>query len=131
MMESLIPALDEWSVPEQHIHYEAFGPASLTKSTRKKTPEQKGDAAFSPVTVTFVKSEKSIAWDGSEASLLEFAEKNGVEIASGCRAGGCGSCQVVIEEGEVEYLHAPDFDPDPGCCLLCVSRPKRNLTLQA
>ncbi len=65
------------------------------------------------------------------SSLLELAKNNGVEINSGCRAGGCGSCQVSIEEGEVEYLQSQDYDPDPGCCLLCVSRPKRNLTIQA
>ena len=131
MMESLIPALDEWGVPEQNIHYEAFGPASLAKLNRHELPAHEGGAASTPVTVTFAKSGKSVTWDGRASSLLELAENNGVEIASGCRAGGCGSCQVSIEEGEVEYLQSPDFDPDPGCCLLCVSRPKRNLILQA
>ncbi len=131
MMESLIPALDEWGVSEQNIYYEAFGPASLAKSVRQQPPAQEGEALVAPVTVTFAKSGKSIDWNGSQDSLLEFAEKNGIAIASGCRAGGCGSCQVTIEEGEVEYLQSPDFDPDPGCCLLCVSRPKRNLILQA
>ena len=81
--------------------------------------------------MTFANSGQSLTWDGGEASLLEFAENNGIEIASGCRAGSCGSCQVTIEEGEVEYLQSPDFDPDPGCCLLCISHPKRNLTLRA
>ncbi len=37
MMESLIPALDEWGVPEQNIYYEAFGPASLAKSGKSLT----------------------------------------------------------------------------------------------
>ena len=36
-MESLIPALDEWGVQEQNIHYEAFGPASLAKSEKSLT----------------------------------------------------------------------------------------------
>ena len=29
MMESLVPELMDWGVPESHIHYEAFGPASV------------------------------------------------------------------------------------------------------
>lgn len=128
MMESLVPALDEWGVPEQNIHYEAFGPASLAKPTRKKPLKETSSV---PVKVTFAKSGKTLNWDGGEASLLDLAERNGVEISSGCRAGGCGSCQTTIEDGEVEYIQAPDFDPDPGCCLLCVSRPSRNLTLLA
>ena len=30
MMESLVPALWEWGVPESHVHFEAFGPASVS-----------------------------------------------------------------------------------------------------
>jgi len=130
MMETLVPALDAWGVPEHNVHYEAFGPASLTKSTRQGPTE---DAEGSPrvaIDVTFAKSGKTVVWDGSEASLLELAEKNGISVSSGCRAGGCGSCQTPIEEGEVEYLQDWEFEPDPGCCLLCISRPKRDLTLQ-
>ncbi len=131
LMETLIPALDEWGVPEQNIHYEAFGPASLAKSARQEPPALEGETVSVPVMVTFAKSGKSIAWDGSAVSLLDFAETNGIEVASGCRAGGCGSCQTTIEDGEVEYLQAPDFEPELGCGLLCISRPNRNLTLLA
>src|SRR4029078_4479426 len=28
-MESLVPALWKWGVPEAHVHFEAFGPASV------------------------------------------------------------------------------------------------------
>lgn len=125
MMESLVPALRDWGVAEQNIFYEAFGPASLVKSNPQV------DTSLPPVSVTFAKSGKTLTWDGSSASLLDFAEAHGVEVESGCRAGGCGCCQVSIDEGEVEYLQAPEFDPEPGSCLMCVSRPTRNLTLQA
>lgn len=125
MMETLVPALEEWGVPEQRIHYEAFGPASLAKPARQAAPEASGPA----VAVTFARSDRTLSWDGSAGSLLEFAERNGVRVDSGCRAGSCGSCQTRIEAGEVEYLQAPDYEPEPGTCLLCVSRPKRDLVL--
>lgn len=127
MMETLVPALEEWGVPEQRIHYEAFGPASLAKPARQAVPEASGPA----VTVTFARSDRTLPWDGGAGSLLEFAERNGVRVDSGCRAGSCGSCQTRIEAGEVEYLQAPDYEPEPGTCLLCVSRPKRDLVLTA
>lgn len=129
MMESLVPALEDWGVPDQHIHYESFGPASITRASRKTTPIE--DAAQTPVNVTFSKSGKTIAWDGSDDTLLDFAEKHGITVDSGCRAGGCGCCQTRIESGEVAYIQAPDYDPDAGSCLLCVSRPKHDLTLEA
>jgi len=132
MMESLVPALDAWGVPDRNIHYEAFGPASLSPSLRRRTI---GAAAPPPVagtlTVTFSRSGKAFTWDGQAESLLDFAEKNGIAINSGCRAGSCGSCETVIEAGEVDYAQEPDFDPEPGRCLLCISRPVRDLTLSA
>jgi len=131
MMETLVPALADWGVPDQKIHYEAFGPASLSGlANRQSGAEERGPTSES-ITVTFSRSGKSVIWDQSSESLLDLAEKNNVDVSAGCRAGGCGSCQTTIEEGKVDYLQAPDFDPDPGCCLLCISRPKRDLTLSA
>jgi uncharacterized protein len=129
MLETIVPALDEWGVPDQNIHYEAFGPASLSKPKPQKSLIQEEKNGAEPVMVTFSKSGKTITWDGSSDSLLELAESSGVNVESGCRAGGCGACQTTIENGEVEYSQSPDFDPEPGSCLLCISRPKRDLTL--
>jgi ferredoxin-NADP reductase len=131
MMETLVPALTQWGVPDQNIHYEAFGPASLTGLVDRQTGAEEEGPASDSIAVTFSRSGKSVIWDQSSESLLDFAEKNGVDVSAGCRAGGCGSCQTTIEEGKVDYLQAPDFDPDPGCCLLCISRPKSDLTLSA
>ena len=125
MMESLVPALREWGVPDARIHYEAFGPASLARKPAVAAP-----SAAQPL-VTFAKSGKAERWSSQEASLLEFAENRGIRVESGCRAGGCGTCQTKIESGDVTYDHAPDFDPAPGTCLLCVSVPKSDLTLAA
>lgn len=132
MMETLVPALEDWGVPEQHIHYETFGPASIVrKSSQAQTTDQNETAAREPITVTFAKSGKTLDWDGSSETLLNFAESNGIDVDSGCRAGGCGCCQTKITSGEVDYTHAPDFDTKSGSCLLCVSRPTQNLTLEA
>ncbi|MBL4693666.1 MAG: 2Fe-2S iron-sulfur cluster binding domain-containing protein [Magnetovibrio sp.] len=129
MMETLIPALEDWGVPHQHIHYESFGPASIIrKSTQSApvSPEQDAPA----INVTFAKSGETLVWDGSSDTLLDFAEQNGIEISSGCRAGGCGCCQTKIISGEVDYTHMPDFDTEPGTCLMCVARPTQDLTLE-
>jgi ferredoxin-NADP reductase len=133
MLQSLVPALEDWGVPEARIHFEAFGPASIA---RKKTPaatrvtparDDKADA----VLVTFAKSSRQETWKPGMGSLLEFAESHGIAVSSGCRAGGCGTCQTNIGAGEVTYTQAPDFDPEPGSCLLCVCTPKTAVTLEA
>jgi ferredoxin-NADP reductase len=125
MLETLVPALIDWGIPECDIHYEAFGPASLSRKPAKAAAD-----AVHP-TVTFGKSNRSLLWTGGEASLLELAENNAIPVESGCRAGGCGACQTKIVSGEVEYSHDPDFDVEAGSCLLCISVPKSDLTLLA
>lgn len=126
MMESVIPALEDWGVASGDIYYESFGPATLIRHV-EATPV----TTTQPITVTFSRSGKSIPWDPTAASLLEFAEAHGIEVESGCRAGSCGCCQTIVNSGEVDYNQEPDADILPGNCLLCISRPKSDLTLNA
>ena len=130
MMESLVPALEDWGVPDARIHFEAFGPASVKRRT---TTTAAGAAAGNEtgIMINFAKSGKQLLWQPASGSLLEFAEANGIAVNSGCRAGGCGSCQTTIQSGEVAYRQVPDFDPEPGSCLLCVCSPKTSVTLEA
>lgn len=130
MMEGLVTALQEWGVPEARIHYEAFGPSSFKHSSIAKA----GTTATTPqgdIQVTFRKSGKQLPWQPGLGNLLEFAEASGIKVASGCRAGSCGTCQTTINAGEVTYGQVPDFDPEPGSCLLCSCTPKTSVTLEA
>ena len=87
--------------------------------------------AATTVEVRFQRSGRTLIWDGRDASLLDFAEQHGIEVESGCRSGGCGSCETRLLEGKVQYDHAPDHDVAPGHCLLCVGRPSSPLALEA
>lgn len=131
MMESLVPALEQWGVATDDIYYEAFGPASLPRHEKTKPVSAEKKMAQQAITVTFSKSGKSIAWNPDAESLLELAEDNDIDVDSGCRAGSCGSCQTALESGEVDYSQDPDADIEDGHCLLCISKPKSNLTLTA
>ncbi|MEZ5588984.1 MAG: 2Fe-2S iron-sulfur cluster-binding protein, partial [Sedimenticolaceae bacterium] len=109
------------------IHYESFGPATLVK--QEKPAPAVADAQ--PVSITFSRSGKHLTWDSAAGSLLEFAESNGIDVDSGCRAGSCGSCQTVLAAGQVEYGQQPDADIEPGHCLLCIATPSCDLVLEA
>ncbi|MGM9488229.1 2Fe-2S iron-sulfur cluster-binding protein [Ideonella sp. YS5] len=127
MMQALVPALAEWGVPAAHIHCEAFGPASVR--LRGASPSARQDVA--DVEVRFQRSGRTLTWDGQDASLLDFAERHGISVESGCRSGGCGSCETRLLEGTVQYEHAPDHDVAAGHCLPCVGRPATPLVLEA
>jgi ferredoxin-NADP reductase len=124
-MESLVPALWEWGVPELHVRYEAFGPASVKGATR--STRWKGEACQ----VRFVRTSRDVTWDGSFASLLEFGEAAGVTLPSGCRAGSCGECMTAVRSGSVATLKQPGIAVPAGHCLTCISVPMTALVLEA
>jgi len=129
MMESLTKGLAEWGVPEEQIHFEAFGPASVRKVAKA---EAAGVENAPGVEVNFVRSNKTVLWSSGAGSLLELAEAHGIRIDSGCRAGSCGTCVTAIRDGKVDYLSGnPDFDIEKGSCLACVAVPKGALSLDA
>lgn len=133
LLASLVPALESWGVADERIHFEAFGPASIPRKKAGLTPSGPvtGSPFIGPLAVTFATSGKVCQWWPGMGSLLDFAEANGIDVASGCRSGSCGSCQTTIRAGQVRYAHAPDHIPEPGTCLLCVSTPVSAVTLDA
>ena len=52
--------------------------------------------------IFFAKSWKEVSC-GDNESILESAEKAGVEIDSSCLSGTCGTCTQTILKGEVKY----------------------------
>jgi ferredoxin len=131
MLASLVPALEDWGVPDARIHFEAFGPVSIPRKNRVEPATPSASEATEPIWVHFSKSGKQLQWQPGMASLLDFAEANGISVDSGCRSGSCGTCQTTIRSGEVTYTQTPDSDPEPGNCLMCVCTPKSTLTLEA
>ena len=126
MMDMVTRELEAWGVPEEDIHFEAFGPATVKKS--HEAPPVSDETVFS---VTFSRSKKSLDWRPSSGSLLELAEEHGLKINCGCRSGGCGTCLTAVKEGEIEYLHKPGKKPEAGSCLVCIARPKGPVILDA
>jgi ferredoxin-NADP reductase len=129
MMQSLVPALREWGVRPDDIHFEAFGPASVRPAVAPHSEPAAGSAAAHEV--RFSRAGRTLQWDGQDASLLDFAERHGLDVDSGCRSGSCGACQTRLVSGAVAYADKPDHDIAPGHCLLCVGKPQSALVLEA
>jgi hypothetical protein len=127
MMSDLNTALLEWNVPEECIHFEAFGPASV----KRAAPAAATQAAGPQAKVNFSRSNREVAWTGESASLLDLALAEQVPIGYGCRAGNCGSCKTAIKSGKVKYLKRAGCDVEAGSCLTCISVPDGDLTLDA
>lgn len=129
MMESLVPALVDWGVPRQDIHFEAFGPASVRLASAE--PAMAGAGPALAFDVQFLRSGRTLQWEARDESLLDFAERHGVAVDSGCRSGSCGTCATRLVSGTVAYANPPDHELAPGHCLLCVGTPASALVLEA
>ena len=126
MMQSITQDLNTWGVSEEHIFFEAFGPATVKPQVREESKDTASD-----LTVTFSKSGETYPWDPETLSILDFAESKGVSMDAGCRIGNCNTCLTAIKEGEVRYVHDPDTVPNQGSCLTCVSVPAGKVILDA
>ena len=125
MMQSLVPDLLIWGAPDDAIHYEAFGPASVSLEASPDALERaKGSQVF------FAGSDKPVEWDGAHSTLLELAEACGVPVSSGCRAGNCGACRMRVIDGSITPLKRPGSPLDEQECLACISVPDGKVSLE-
>jgi uncharacterized protein len=127
MMESLVPALWAWGVPESHVHFEAFGPASVKRVSHGANRQ----SVVATCEVHFERTGRRATWDRAFESLLDLGEASGIPLVSGCRAGSCGECMVAIRTGSVATLKRPGITVPPGQCLTCISVPEGKLVLDA
>lgn len=127
-MSAVVGDLQAWGVPDSDIHFEAFGPSTVTS----KAAAPAAEASTAPaVTVTFNRSKKTLRWSAQQGSLLELCESNGITLDSGCRAGNCGTCQVALMAGKVNYNARHDITPEAGSCLACIAAPNGDITVDA
>lgn len=126
MMASLVPALRDWGVARNAVHYEAFGPASI-----ESAEDIEAIPLDTPLAVQFAQAKRTLDWTGADTNLLDFAERSGVAIPSGCRSGSCGTCETAMISGTVRYAQPPSFDIAEGRCLPCIAVPTSDLVLAA
>ena len=133
-MRSLYCGLLSLGMSESRIHYEFFGPGSMLTEQSKPAGPVAVPTAEAELTggtqVTFARSGVTAGWDPACESILDLAERHGLNLAYSCRSGICHTCMCELTEGEVEYLDEPLDEPDPGHVLICCSLPKTNLVLE-
>lgn len=119
MMTEFSSALQQLGVPRFDIQQEVF---------RSPTPPVIEPGLSHPV--TFSKSGITHTWSSADGSLLDFADRLGLHLPSGCRVGQCESCAVKVLKGTVVHLQGEGSD-DPDTCLACQAIPISAITLEA
>jgi ferredoxin len=133
-MQAIYAMLRELGVPKHRIAYEFFGPATVLEPDAMRIPAvpaqpARVEPAGEATTVEFRKSGLTAVWDGSAASLLDFAENQGLLPEFSCRAGICGTCKSRLILGDVTYFEEPLDELGAGEVLLCCSKPRGSVVL--
>jgi CDP-4-dehydro-6-deoxyglucose reductase len=87
-----------------------------------------------PHQITIKPSDHSFACDDGE-TVLAAAMRADLMIPYGCRNGACGTCKSRVLDGAVDYgAHQAstlsELEKSQGYALLCVARPKTDLTIE-
>jgi ferredoxin-NADP reductase len=132
-MDDITAALIARGAATERISTEVFGaappimPGVVAEPARPPHPPA-GVPGSGPL-IAFSRSNLSVAWDPTFASLLELAEACDVPVRWSCRTGVCRTCETALISGEVGYQPDPLEPPTPGTVLICCSQPSDEVAL--
>ena len=125
-MDSAHKILSTLGVSKARILQESFGESERsTESNRRESGATE--------TLVFIRSKK-VCQASAGSTLLELAEKNGVQIPYGCRQGLCGTCSTRVLSGVVQMDVEDGLTSEQkndGYVLPCVSRIKGTVVVAA
>lgn len=126
MIDDVSEALTARGVPAERIHFERFftegeGPRP-TRSEAAQAAAEKGVQ----VEVVLDGARRLFSVDAEDDTVLEAAERQGLELPYSCRGGMCCTCRCKVEEGSAEMAVNYSLEPweiEAGFVLACQSRP--------
>jgi len=117
LISAVSAAAAELGWPSSHVHFEEFAPPPISETTPFKVSLPELDLE---ITV------------GIRETLLEALERGGVKIASSCRVGQCGTCEMSVLAGDPDHRDRclSEGEMHAGKIIACVSRSRgERLTL--
>jgi len=122
--------------PQAPIRFERFATAARTdaaaaapvRDSPAPAPGIEADVREVLATVSVVMDgrRRSFFMAPTDASVLDAAERAGLELPFSCRAGICATCRTKIVAGEADMTHNIALEPwevDAGFVLCCQARP--------
>lgn len=131
MIEAVRETLLGLGVDSSRIHAERFandmpvGAAPASQPAQAK-PERAAAEEVAQITVVMDGRQRTFAMLDDDATVLDAAERAGLELPYSCRAGVCSTCRAKVTRGTVEmeinYALEP-WEVAAGFVLCCQARP--------
>jgi ferredoxin-NADP reductase/uncharacterized protein YcbX len=123
--QQAIAQCQQAGLPAHHIHHENFASPNTNAGEQTKPPLP------GPFRVHFAKSKTSAVWTEQSGSLLDLAERCGLNLPANCRGGACNACKQTLQSGAVAYTTEPLVNLPADALLLCCSVPVSDLNILA
>ncbi len=123
--------LGELEFPMENYYAESFGKPKKKKQENQLqlqttlTPKQ---ITTVPQTLVLAQSGVELAYDSAD-TILETAEKEGIELPYMCKMGACKKCKLRLLEGEVRY--EDEQECPSGHVLTCIAQPVGRVVIEA
>lgn len=115
-------------VDQDNIHFELFGTPNPTAGGMAQTVEKDdSESVKSHVTVVMDGDEFQLEMEPGRSTILDAAEKAGIDVPYSCMGGVCCTCLARVKEGEVSMelnYSLSDKEVEAGLVLTCQSHPK-------
>jgi ring-1,2-phenylacetyl-CoA epoxidase subunit PaaE len=130
MVDAVRGALEPLKNAAAPVRFERFATASaapLQASPAGVTaPELPPGEVLATISLLMDGRHRSFPMSPADASVLEAAERAGLELPFSCRAGICATCRTKVKSGSVVMAHNIALEPwevDAGFILCCQARP--------
>ncbi len=126
MIDDVATACAGLGVAPERIHHERFHMAGDVPRPARSDAAEVAAVQGVAVEVVLDGARRGFAMGGEDDTVLEAAERQGIELPYSCRGGMCCTCRCRVTRGAVEMAVNYSLEPwevDAGFVLACQSRP--------
>ena len=126
MIDEVSEALRGLGVPEGRIRIERFGDAGAPAPAARSREAEAAAATGVRVEVVLDGARRAFTLGEGDGSVIDAAERAGLDLPWSCRGGMCCTCRCRVEEGAAEMAVNWSLEPwevEAGFTLACQARP--------
>jgi ring-1,2-phenylacetyl-CoA epoxidase subunit PaaE len=119
--------LTDKGVDSEKIHFELFGTPNPTAGMAQVIEEEDTESVKSHITVVMDGDEFAFEMEPGHMTILDAADKEGLDVPYSCKGGVCCTCLARVKEGEVSMelnYSLTDKEVESGLVLTCQAHPK-------
>ena len=126
MIDNVSTALAGLDVGAEHIHSERFAVTERASAAQAGATRVAREEESTSVTIVLDGRRRAFSMPKAGETVLEAAERAGLDLPFSCRAGVCSTCRTKVVKGAVEMAQNYALEPwevEAGFILACQSRP--------